>query len=81
MHSSYRFKADELNNDFLSGLKATFKGKEISVDVYDDGEVDATAFILSNPRYADELLSRMNDLKSGQETVSLHLPSSGSTDQ
>lgn len=43
MQSSYRLKANELDEQFIAGLKATYKDKDIEIIVY---EVDETEYLL-----------------------------------
>jgi hypothetical protein len=35
MQTTYKLKADELNNDFLNSIKVLFQGKDIKISVSD----------------------------------------------
>jgi antitoxin YefM len=45
MQSSYRLKANELDEKFLAGLKETYKDKDIEIIIY---EVNETEYLLQS---------------------------------
>lgn len=60
METIYQLNADDLNEDFLEGLKASFKHKEIEIVVY---ERDETAYLLRSPANRSRLLETVSDLE------------------
>lgn len=51
MQTIYQINADDLNEDFLEGLKTTFRHKDIEIVVY---ERDETGYLLQSPRTAPD---------------------------
>ncbi|WP_416672074.1 hypothetical protein [Egbenema bharatensis] len=45
MYTVYRVKANEIDQNFINGLKATFQDREIEIVVY---EVDETAYLMAS---------------------------------
>jgi antitoxin YefM len=45
MQSSYRLKANELDENFIAGLKETYKDKDIEIIIY---EVNETEYLLQS---------------------------------
>lgn len=45
MQSSYRLKANELDEKFIAGLKETYKDKDIEIIIY---EVNETEYLLQS---------------------------------
>lgn len=66
METIYQLNADDLNEDFLEGLKASFKHKEIEIVVY---ERDETAYLLRSPANRDRLLQAVTDIKQNRNVV------------
>lgn len=66
METIYQLNADELNEDFLEGLKASFKHKEIEIVVY---ERDETAYLLRSPANRSRLLEAVADLDQNRNLV------------
>ena len=60
METIYQLNADDLNEDFLEGLKASFKHKEIEIVVY---ERDETAYLLRSPANRARLLEAVADVE------------------
>jgi antitoxin YefM len=60
METIYQLNADDLNEDFLEGLKASFKHKDIEIVVY---ERDETAYLLRSPANRDRLLKAIADVE------------------
>lgn len=59
METIYQLNADDLNEDFLEGLKTSFKHKEIEIVVY---ERDETAYLLRSPANRSRLLEAVADI-------------------
>lgn len=57
MQTTYRLNASELNQDFLEGLKTTFRDQEIEIHVY---TVDATDYLLKSSANRERLLTAKN---------------------
>jgi antitoxin YefM len=66
MQTVYQVNADDLNEDFLEGLKTTFRHKEIEIVVY---ERDETAYLLSSPENRRRLLEAIADVEQGRNIV------------
>jgi antitoxin YefM len=66
MQTTYQLNADDLNEDFLEGLKTTFKHKEIEIVVY---ERDETAYLLSSPANRSRLLEAIADVEQDRNIV------------
>ena len=66
METIYQLNADDLDEDFLEGLKASFKHKEIEIVVY---ERDETAYLLRSPGNRDRLLKPITDIERNSNVV------------
>jgi antitoxin YefM len=66
METIYQLNADDLNEDFLEGLKASFKHKEIEIVVY---ERDETAYLLRSPANRSRLLEAVTDIEQNRNLV------------
>ncbi|HEX7722685.1 MAG TPA: hypothetical protein VF397_11045 [Pyrinomonadaceae bacterium] len=66
METIYQLNADDLNEDFLEGLKTSFKHKEIEIVVY---ERDETAFLLRSPANRDHLLKAIADIEQNRNLI------------
>lgn len=66
METIYQLNADDLNEDFLEGLKTSFKHKEIEIVVY---ERDATAYLLRSPANRAHLLTAVADIEQNRNLV------------
>ena len=66
METIYQLNADDLNEDFLEGLKASFKHKEIEIVVY---ERDETAYLLRSPANREHLLKAIADIEQNRKVV------------
>ena len=72
MQTIYRLKASELDNDFLEGLKATFKDKEIEIIVY---EVDETDYLLKSDANKVRILKAIDNVNNKTNLVEVSLES------
>ncbi|MBW4605220.1 MAG: hypothetical protein KME29_38145 [Calothrix sp. FI2-JRJ7] len=70
MHTTYRLNASELDQDFLDALKATFKGKEIEIVVY---EVDETAYLMASEANRKRLLKAMENIKNRSNLIEVDI--------
>jgi antitoxin YefM len=66
METIYQLNADDLNEDFLEGLKTSFKHKEIEIVVY---ERDETAYLLRSPANRSRLLEAVADVEQNRNLV------------
>jgi antitoxin YefM len=66
MQTIYQVNADDLNEDFLEGLRTTFKHKEIEIVVY---ERDETAYLLRSPANRSRLLEAVGDVEQDRNIV------------
>ncbi len=66
METIYQLNADDLNEDFLEGLKASFRHKEIEIVVYERHE---TAYLLRSPANREQLLKAVADIEENRNVV------------
>ena len=66
METIYQLNADDLDEDFLEGLKASFKHKEIEIVVY---ERDETAYLLRSLANREQLLKAVADIEQNRNVV------------
>lgn len=66
MQTIYQINADDLNEDFLEGLKLTFRHKEIEIVVY---ERDETAYLLGSAANRAKLLEAVADVEQNRNIV------------
>lgn len=66
METIYQLNADDLNEDFLEGLKASFKHKEIEIVV---SERDETAYLLRSPANRSQLIEAVADIEQNRNLV------------
>ena len=66
MYSTYRLNANELNNNFLDGLKEMFKDKNIEIIVT---EYDETEYLLGNDANKKRLLEAIDNVNSGKNLI------------
>jgi antitoxin YefM len=66
METIYQLNADDLNEDFLEGLKTSFKHKEIEIVVY---ERDETAYLLRSPANRSQLIEAVADVEQNRNLV------------
>jgi antitoxin YefM len=66
METIYQLNADDLNEDFLEGLKASFKHKDIEIVVY---ERDETAYLLRARANHAQLLKAIADVEQNRNVV------------
>lgn len=70
MQSIYRLKASELNEQFIAGLKATYKDKDIEIIVY---EVDETQYLLKSEANKKRLMEAKNNVENETNLVQINL--------
>jgi len=56
MQTIYRLNANELDENFLAGLKATFKNQDIEIVVY---SLDETAYLMASQANRASAASRL----------------------
>ena len=67
MQSTFTLKKDELNMNFLKGLKKMFSGKTLNITVSDSkSEIDETEYLLSNEETKSRLLKSIEEGKTGK---------------
>ena len=67
MQSTFTLKKDELNMNFLKGLKKMFSGKTLNITVSDSkSEIDETEYLLSNEETKSRLLKSIEEGKAGK---------------
>ena len=70
MQTTYRLNASELNQNFLEGLKATFRDQEIEILVY---TVDETDYLLKSEANRERLIAAKTNIERGENRVSVQL--------
>ena len=70
MQSSYRLKANELDEQFIAGLKATYKDKDIEIVVY---EVDETKYLLKSDANRDRLMEGKANIENQTNLIEIDL--------
>lgn len=70
MQTVYRLNANELDENFLAGLKATFKDQEIEIIVYG---VDETAYLMASAANRSRLLQAVENIKQRTNLVEINL--------
>ena len=70
MQTTYRLNASELNQNFLEGLKATFRDQEIEILVY---TVDETDYLLKSDANRERLIAAKTNIERGENRVSVQL--------
>ena len=70
MQTVYRLNANELDENFLAGLKATFKDQEIEIIVY---SVDETAYLMVSEPNRARLLQAVENVKQRSNLVEVNL--------
>jgi len=66
MFTVYRLNADELDESFLTSLKAAFQHKEIEIAV---SEADETDYLLRSPVNREHLLKAVADVEAKRNLV------------
>ena len=70
MQSTYRLKANELDEQFIAGLKATYKDKDIEIIVY---EVDETEYLLKSEANRTRLMEAKANIEHKTNLVEVDL--------
>ena len=66
MFATYRTRVDDLDQQFLDGLKKAFAHKEIEITV---SEADETDYLLRSPPNRERLLRAVADIEKKQNVV------------
>jgi antitoxin YefM len=74
MYTVYRVKANEIDQNFIDGLKATFQDREIEIVVY---EVDETAYLMASESNRERLLQAVENIKNRVNLVAVDLDKLG----
>ena len=67
MEALFRLNIDDLSADFVDKLRALFPGVDVEIKL--NTEKDETAFVLSNPAFANELRERIAEVESNKEQL------------
>jgi len=70
MQATYHLNASELNQDFLEGLKATFRDQEIEIIVH---TVDEIGYLLMSDSNKEKLLAAKSKVDQGKNLVVIQL--------
>jgi len=66
MYTTYRLNVNELNNNFIKGIKQIFKDKEIEITVSD---FDETEYLLSSPENKKRLLEALDNVNNRRNLI------------
>ena len=67
MQTTYILNTEELDERFLSSIKAAFPQRQVTIAVND--EPDATEYLLSDPARRERLLRAIDDLNHGRNLI------------
>ncbi|MEN9520674.1 MAG: hypothetical protein RLZZ381_3262 [Cyanobacteriota bacterium] len=70
MQSSYRLKANELDEKFIAGLKETYKDKDIEIIIY---EVNETEYLLQSDVNRQRLMQAKTNVENKTNLVEIDL--------
>ncbi|MBW4534759.1 hypothetical protein C7B62_04490 [Pleurocapsa sp. CCALA 161] len=70
MQSSYRLKANELDEKFIAGLKETYKDKDIEIIIY---EVNETEYLLQSDVNRQRLMQAKTNVDNKTNLVEIDL--------
>jgi antitoxin YefM len=70
MQSSYRLKANELDEKFIAGLKETYKDKDIEIIIY---EVNETEYLLQSEVNRQRLIQAKTNVDNKTNLVEIDL--------
>ncbi|MEY2856072.1 MAG: hypothetical protein RLZZ74_381 [Cyanobacteriota bacterium] len=70
MQSSYRLKANELDEKFIAGLKETYKDKDIEIIIY---EVNETEYLLQSEVNRQRLMQAKTNIDNKTNLVEIDL--------
>lgn len=70
MHTVYRLKASELDQNFIEGLKATYQDRDIEIVVY---EVDETAYLMASEANKNKLLKAVENVKNKSNLIEANI--------
>jgi antitoxin YefM len=76
MYTTYKLKANDLNDDFLQSVKALFHDKVVEISICDSNEAeeDETAYLLKNPANKQHLLNAISNVENGSALIEISLP-------
>lgn len=66
MITTYRLRADELDEDFIASLRVLFKDKEVEITVT---EVDETSYLLRSDANRRHLLQAVENIERGRNLI------------
>lgn len=66
MYSSYKMKADDLDDTFINAIKSIFKNKEIEIIVYDHDEIE---YLLASDANKTQLFQAIKNVKKNKNLI------------
>lgn len=67
MQTTYTLNTDELDERFLTSIKASLPKRQVRIEINDDG--DETEYLLSDPARKERLLRAIHDINHGRNLV------------
>jgi len=69
MYSLYRLNINELDNNFLEGLKQIFKDKNVEIII---SEYDETEYLFRSPANKKRLLEAVDNVNNGKNLIEVN---------
>ncbi len=75
MYTTYKLKANDLNEDFLLSVKALFHDKIVEITICDsaESEEDETEYLLKSPANRQRLLDAIDNIERRQSIIDVSL--------
>jgi antitoxin YefM len=66
MFTTYRLKADELDDNFLKSIKSIFKGKDLEISIQ---EADDTGYLFNSPENKKHIIDAIEDVENNKNII------------
>ncbi len=71
MHTVYTLNTEELDDRFISSLKAAFPSRKVTIEVSDEAAEDTTGYLLKSPVNREHLITSMAEAQSAGTLVEM----------
>ena len=77
MYTLYKINSDELNDNFITAIKALFPHQtiEIAISQTTETELDETTYLLANPVNKEKLLAAIAQVENNSNLIDVDLAS------